>query len=64
MFEAIVSTNHKHWVAGAFAKFIEEPAEDVDRRLTQIRPEIEAKYGGGDYVYYLPEVRCLNSPEV
>ena len=59
VFEAIVSTNHKHWVAGAFAKFIEEPAEDVDRRLAQIRPEIEARYGGGDYVYYWPEVRTL-----
>ena len=59
VFEAIVSTNHKHWVAGAFAKFIEEPAEDVDRRLAQIRPEIEARYGGGDYVHYWPEVRTL-----
>ena len=59
VFEAIVSTNHKHWVAGAFAKFIEEPAEDVDRRLAQIRPEIEARYGGGDHVHYLPEVRTL-----
>ena len=44
-FEAIVSSNHKHWIAGAFAKFVEEPAEDVDRRLAQIRPEIEARYG-------------------
>ena len=58
-FEAIVSSNHKHWIAGAFAKFIDEPAEDVDRRLAQIRPEIEARYGGGDYVYYRPEVRAL-----
>ena len=32
-FEAIVSSNHKHWIAGAFAKFVEEPAEDVDRRV-------------------------------
>ena len=59
VFEAIVSTNHKHWIAGTFAKLIEEPAEDVDRRLAQIRPEIESRYGGGDYVYYLPEVRTL-----
>ena len=59
VFEAIVSTNHKHWIAGTFAKFIEEPAEDVDRRLGQIRPEIEARYGGGDYVHYWPEVRSL-----
>ena len=58
-FEAIVSSNHKHWIAGAFAKFVEEPAEDVDRRLAQIRPEIEARYGDDDYVYYRPEVRAL-----
>ena len=50
-FEAIVSSNHKHWIAGAFAKLVEEPAEDVDRRLAQIRPEIEARYGNDDYVY-------------
>ena len=58
-FEAIVSSNHKHWIAGAFAKLVEEPAEDVDRRLAQIRPEIEARYGNDDYVYYRPEVRAL-----
>ena len=58
-FEAIVSSNHKHWIAGAFAKFIEEPAEDVDRRLAQIRPEIEARYGSSDHFYYRPEVRAL-----
>ena len=58
-FEAIVSSNHKHWIAGAFAKFVEEPAEDVDRRLAQIRPEIESRYGDDDYVYYRPEVRAL-----
>ena len=58
-FEAIVSSNHKHWIAGAFAKFVEEPAEDVDRRLAQIRPEIEARYGSSDHFYYRPEVRAL-----
>ena len=58
-FEAIVSSNHKHWIAGAFAKFVEEPAEDVDRRLAQIRPEIEARYGNDDYIHYRPEVRSL-----
>ena len=58
-FETIVSSNHKHWIAGAFAKFVEEPAEDVDRRLEQIRPEIEARYGSGDSVYYRSEVRAV-----
>ena len=59
VFEAIVSSNHKHWIAGEFAKLIEEPVEDVDRRLAQIRPEMEARYGSDDYVYYRPEVRAL-----
>ena len=58
-FEAIVSSNHKHWIAGAFAQIVEEPAEDVDRRLAQIRPEIEARYGNDDYIHYRPEVRSL-----
>ena len=58
-FESIVSSNHKHWIAGAFAKFIDEPAEDVDRRLAQIRPEIQARYGSSDHFYYRPEVRAL-----
>ena len=58
-FEAIVSSNHKHWIAGAFAKLIDEPAEDVDRRLAQIRPEIQARYGSSDHFYYRPEVRAL-----
>ena len=57
-FEAIVSSAHKQWIAGAFAKLVDEPAEDVDRRLAQIRPEIEASYGTGDYVYYEPEIRA------
>ena len=59
VFEAIVSSNHKHWIAGGFAKLIEEPEEDVDRRLAQIRPEIEARYGRDDYIYYRPQVRAL-----
>ena len=58
-FEAIVSSNHKDWIADAFAKIVEDPAEDVDRRLAQIRPEIEARYGNDDYIHYRPEVRAL-----
>ena len=59
VFEAIVSTNHKHWIAGTFAKLVDEPDEDVDRLLAQIRPEIEARYGDFDYVHYRPDVRSL-----
>ena len=59
VFEPIVSSNHKRWIAGVFSKFVEEPAEDVDRVLAQVRPEIEARYGNVDYVHYRPEVRSL-----
>ena len=59
IFEAIVSSAHKQWIAGAFANLVDEPAEDVDRRLAQIRPEIEVSHGAGDYVYYEPEIRAL-----
>ena len=58
-FEAIVSSAHKQWIAGAFAKSLGEPAEDVDRRLAQIRPEVEARFGAVDSVYYQPEIRAL-----
>lgn len=58
-FEAIVSSAHKQWIAVAFAKLVNEPADDVDRRLAQIRPEIEVSYGAGDHVYYEPEIRAL-----
>ena len=58
-FEAIVSSAHKKEIAEAFAKLVDNPAEDVDRRLAQIRPEIESRYGIDDYIYYQPEVRTL-----
>ena len=60
-FEAIVSSAHKQWIAGAFAKSLQEPAEDVDRRLAQIRPEVEARFGNIDSVYYQPDI-CQFSP--
>ena len=31
VFEAIVSSNHKHWIAGAFAKFVDDPEEVYPR---------------------------------
>ena len=58
-FEAIVSSTHKQWIAGTFAKLVDEPEDDVDRRLAQIRTAIEASYGSADYAYYQPELRSL-----
>ena len=59
IFEAIVSVDHKDKIAESFAKFVTQPEENVDRRLEQIRPRLEAQYGSTeDHFYYSkPEVR-------
>ena len=41
-FEAITSMTHKHVIAETFADLVTRPTDDVDRRLEQIRPAIEA----------------------
>ena len=59
-FEAIVSVDHKTNIAKTFANLVADPEEDVDRRLAQIRPAIEAGYGYGDtsfFSFYRPELR-------
>ena len=57
-FEPIVSVDHKEKIANSFAKFVTAPAENVDRRLEQIRPRLEAQYGSGDDLFY------YNNPEI
>ena len=47
-FEGVVIDDHKQMIAGAFTDFVKEPTLDVDRRLMQIRPVLEAKYAA-DY---------------
>ena len=56
-FEPIVSVEHKEKIAKSFANYVTAPAENVDRRLEQIRPRIEAQYGNSDYSFYRPEIR-------
>ncbi len=51
-FEGIVSGDHKQRIADTFAGLVAEPAGDIDRRLAQIRPAMEAKYGYTDDIYY------------
>ena len=43
-FEGIVSDQHKTWIADAFSRCVKNPAPDVDLRLQQIRPVLEAEY--------------------
>ena len=59
-FEPIVSVDHKAEIAKTFANLVAAPEEDIDRRLAQIRPAIEAEYGYGDISFlsfYTPELR-------
>ena len=56
-FEAIVSFNHKVQIAKTFAKDVIVPGDDVDRRLAQIRPGLEAQYGDINYLFYKSELR-------
>ena len=60
-FEPIVSVDHKENIANSFAKLVAAPEEDIDRRLAQIRPVIEAQYGKGDssfLSFYSPGLRA------
>ena len=57
-FEPIVSVDHKEKISKSFAKFVTAPDENVDRRLEQIRPKLEAQYGSGDDLFY------YNNPEI
>ena len=50
-FQAIVSTNHKNMIASAFSNYVSEPSDDVDRRLMQIRSNLEAELGRGMHFY-------------
>ena len=56
-FEAIVSMDHKAQIARTYAKGVITPGDDVDRKLEQIRPELEAQFGKIDYLFYRSEIR-------
>ena len=55
-FEAIVNADHKAKIGRTFAHLVTELTEDVDRKLEQIRPVLEAKHGPSDYSFYKPEI--------
>ncbi len=56
-FEAIVSVDHKAQIAKTFAKGVTTPGDDADRKLEQIRPGLEARYGNSNYLFYKSELR-------
>ncbi len=55
-FEAIVSMNHKHKIAETFVDRVTQPADDVNRKLAQIRNSFEAELGR-DFDFYEQDIR-------
>lgn len=60
-FEPIVSQNHKTKICEVFAEYVDEPTDDLDRKLFQIRQRLESQYGTG-FNYYRPPVLSLWRP--
>ena len=62
-FEGIVSIPHKRSIASAraFATYVNEPADDVDRKIQQIRSGLEGELGG-DFDFYRPDIRSRWDP--
>ena len=61
-FEAIVSTAHKSEMAKAFAHLVSEPNQNIDRRLWEIRQELEDEYGDRNWLFYHEPVRLQWDP--
>lgn len=58
IFEAIVNLDHKYNIARTFESSVSGTTEDVDRKLQQIRTDLETRYTTGDYFFYQPEIRA------
>ena len=63
VFEGIVSADHKNNIANAFAEYVEQPTDDVDYKLQQIRPHLERRYGSNIHLYE-PAIRSIWDPSV
>ena len=57
-FEAITSINDKEKIANALAELVEEPTEDVDRQLQQIRNGLAPEHGN-DFNFYEDHIKSL-----
>ena len=60
-FEDTVAREYKKRIAEAFAEYVTDRTEDVDRRLMQIREGAQTRYGKA-FSFYDPEVRPLWEP--
>lgn len=57
-FEAIVAHNAKSQIATTFEDLVEEPIDDVDRQLNQIRQALKPHFGE-EFSFYDPHVRGI-----
>ncbi len=48
-FERIVNVDHKDKIAAVFEELVEDPETDVDRKLQQVRSNLERTYGAVDF---------------
>ena len=53
-FEGIVYEKHKTQIASAFARYVKDPTDDVDRKLQQVRSGLEKIYGRAICFYEHP----------
>lgn len=56
-FEAIVDIAVKEKIAAAFPHYVKDANADVDRKLHQIRANIEGQIGDQDNLFYKPVIR-------
>ena len=63
IFEAIVSLEHKKRIAEAFENRVENPPDDLDRKLQGIRAVLEASHGAEDFRFYSPNIRAIWDPD-
>ena len=55
-FEPIVSVNHKEMIAAHYEGLVEDPEQDLDHRLQQIRAALEEDHGE-TFTFYDPSIR-------
>jgi MoxR-like ATPase len=55
-FEPIVSVNHKEMIAAHYEGLVEDPKQDLDHRLQQIRAALEEDHGEA-FTFYDPSIR-------
>lgn len=58
VFEPIISKDAKENIVDAWEDLVDDPIDDVDRRILQIRSALERRYGEG-FDFYEPRIRGI-----